>query len=415
MTGMPSVLMIAYYFPPMGGDGVQRTLKFTRSLPSYKWQPYILTVRSSARLRDQSLMDEVPEDLPIIRTSNLRLPHWLPWRLRNLITRWLFVVDEQVGWLPFAISAGLKVINSNNIKVIYSTSTPYTAHLIARQLHGKTHIPWVADFRDPWINNPFITFPTKFHRKITENIERTVFSQAERLILNTDVSREFYMQKYSDLPPAKFNTITNGYDHEDIIPSSSETRTSLAFTIVHFGSLYQTARSSKYFLQALRKVIQSGSIAPEKIRIIFVGNTDKKTHEYLKQYHLDQSVELLGYLPHRQGIKYLFKADLLLLFPYYGPGAELSIPAKLYEYLASRKPILCLADPGACGDLVLNSRAGSVVPAMEVDKIADELVRLFHQWKKGELRTNPNMDLINSYERRELTAQLANLFNNLVR
>jgi glycosyltransferase involved in cell wall biosynthesis len=412
---MKQMLFIAYYFPPMGGAGVQRTLGFVKYLPEYGWQPHILTVSAQSQLQDGSLLEEIPPGLNITRTPIIRPPRQLPWRLRNFISRWVLVVDEQIGWLPFAVSTGRRLIEDGKIKVIYSTSSPYTAHLVASKLHRQTQLPWVADLRDPWIDNPFISFPTKLHRRINENIERSVFSQAERLILNTDASREHYTNKYSGLPAAKFITITNGFDPQDIIPGTHGNRTDSTFTIIHLGSLFQGARSSLFFLGALRKVIQAGWIDPEKIRIIFVGNIDKKTPGYIRQFNLDQSVELLGYLPHQQGINYLLNADLLLLFPYYGPCAELSVPAKLYEYLACQKPILCLADPGACADLVLGARAGSVVPPTDTDKIAIELVRFFHLWEKGELSIKPDLDLVNSFERRKLTSQLANVLSSVIK
>lgn len=406
--------MIAYYFPPMGGAGVQRTLKFVKYLPEYKWQPYILTVQPPKILRDQSLLDEVPQNLPTIRTPYLHMLTSLPWRLRNFVARWFLVIDEQIGWLPYAISAGLKVIKSNEIKLIYSTSAPYTTHLVARRLHHQSHIPWVADFRDPWMNNPFISFPTAIHRRINEYMERSVFTEADRVILNTDISRQYHQEKYSNLPADKFITITNGYDQEDFPGYDNRVKTRSIFTIVHLGSLYQKSRSSKFFLEALHKVFQTGMLQTDKIRLLFVGNIDKKTPEYIDQFGLGGTVELLGYIPHRQAISYLFDADLLLLIPNSGSGAELFVPAKLYEYLASRKPIICLADSGACSELIIQARAGSVIPPTDISKISEKIVLLYQQWEQDALKIDPDLDLIASFERRNLTRTLASLFDELV-
>ncbi|MFZ2098314.1 MAG: glycosyltransferase [Anaerolineales bacterium] len=409
-----SVLMITYYFPPMGGNGVQRTLKFVKYLMEFGWQSHILTVKETTSLKDQTYMDELPGSLPIIRTPILSLPTRLPWKLRSFVSRWFLIIDEQIGWLPFGISAGLKIIKQGDIKVIYSTSTPYTTHLIAHSLHKLTQLPWVADFRDPWIDNPFIKFPTALHRRINERLEKNIFTTAERVILNTEVSRQHYIDKYFQLPVEKFITIPNGYDQVDIECINKRNQINSSFTIVHLGSLYRKTRSSEFFLKALNEAIRDGRLLPDKIRVLLIGNIDKETPGIVRELQLSKKVELLGYIPHRQALDYLFSADLLLLLPYYGVGAELSIPAKIYEYLASRKPILCLAESGACSDLVLKARAGSIVPPTDTNKIADEIVRLYHLWEKGAINFEPNIDLISSFERRKLAGQLSDLFNGLI-
>jgi len=414
MAGVPTVLVIAYYFPPLGGAGVQRTLKFVKYLPDYGWLPHVLTVQDSASLQDSSLAAEIPEEIPITRTPILRLPPRLPWRLRNFISRWFLIVDEQLGWLPYAVSAGQRIIaESGDLRAIYSSSSPYTAHLIARHLHRRTQLPWVADFRDPWVENPYIKFPTSLHRGTNEHLEQSIFKEAERVILNTDVSRQCYIQKYSDLPASKFITIPNGYDQADLPLSRYEAQIDSVFTIAHLGSLYQKTRSSEYFLRALHDTFQAGKLLPDKVRARFIGAIDKETKDFIRQFELSGCVELVGYLPHRQALNYLFEADLLLLIPSYGKGGELFVPAKLFEYLASMKPILCLAEPGACADLILQARAGWVVSPTVYSEIADQLVGIYQQWEAGNLIINPDRDLIASFERRKLTGQLANLLTEI--
>ena len=411
---MPTVLVIAYYFPPLGGAGVQRTLKFVKYLPDYGWLPHVLTVQDNASLQDSSLTAEIPAEIPITRTPILRLPPRLPWRLRNFISRWFLIVDEQLGWLPYAVSAGQRIIaESGDIQAIYSSSSPYTAHLVAHHLHRRTKLPWVADFRDPWIENPYIKFPTSLHRRMNEHLERSINIEAERVILNTDGSRQCYFQKYSDLPATKFIAIPNGYDQADSPLIRREAQVDSIFTITHLGSLYQKTRSSEYFLTALHEAFQAGKLLPDKVRVRFIGTIDKETKNFVRQLKLSSCVELLGYLPHRQALNYLFDANLLLLIPSYGKGGDLFVPAKLFEYLATTKPILCLAEPGACADLILQARSGWVVSPTAISEIAVQLVRIYQQWETGNLITNPDRDMIASFERRKLTGQLANLLTEI--
>jgi len=145
----------------------------------------------------------------------------------------------------------------------------------------------------------------------------------------------------------------------------------------------------------------------------FVGNVDKRTQALVSQYELGKNVEFLGYLPHQLALRQLFAADLLLLLPYYGKGAELSIPAKLFEYLASDKPILCLAEAGPCVDLIKQARAGSVVPPNDPQAIAAELERLYRLWEGGNLHIEPDVQLVASFERRKLAARLASVLNEV--
>lgn len=414
---VPSVLVIAYFFPPMGGAGVQRTLKFVKYLPEFGWQPHVLTAHPpKSGPRDSGLLNEIKPDIPIVRTAAFLLPRQLPWRFRNFVSRWFLIVDEQLGWLPFAVSAGRKILRaSGDIKIIYSSSSPYTSHLIARQLHNRTHVPWIADFRDPWLANPFIKFPTSFHRRVNELLERNVFFQADRVILNTETTRRHYLQKYPNLPPSKMAVITNGYDQADLPERSDRIELNSRFTIIHMGSLYPGSRSSRYFLNALRVILQTDQIMQNKVKVQFIGNIDKETRRLVRELNLGGNVDLLGHLPHLQALNHLLTADLLLLIPSYGVGSEMFLPAKLYEYLASKRPILCLAESGECTDLVNQTRAGSSVPPTDIRKIAEELVRLYRQWQKGQLIIHPDQELIQNLNRRRLTEQLASIFNDLTR
>ena len=365
---MPSVLVVAYFFPPLGGAGVQRTLKFVRYLPDYGWLPYVLTVNDRASLQDPSLLAEIPAGTSISRTPVLRLPPGLPWRVRHFITRWFLIVDEQIMWMPFALSAGRRIIQGRGgIHLIYSSSSPYTTHLVARRLHDQSHLPWVADFRDPWIENPFITFPTSLHTRVNEKLEQAIFSEADRIIVNTESTRQRYVQKYSHLPTSKISVIPNGYDPADIPASSERLDPTTTFSIVHLGSFSPKSRSSKYFLGALLKNLRTGALPPDQTKVRFIGDIDKETRKLVSQQNLEGVVDLISYLPHRQALSYLEMADLLLLIDSYGSGSDQFVPGKLYEYLACQKPILCLADPGACAGLVLDAHAGSVTPPTDVD------------------------------------------------
>jgi hypothetical protein len=178
---MKNVLFIAYLFPPRGGGGVQRTVKFVKYLPQFGWQPSVLTAPVRSGIQDLSLAAEVPPRTAVVRVRGLVLSHRIPWRLRRWMTRWVFTVDEQIGWLPFAIRRGSDLLRSGSWHTLYSTSGPYTDHLVALGLKRRTKLAWVADFRDPWLGNFATSFATPLHRRLCEHLERKIVTTAERV------------------------------------------------------------------------------------------------------------------------------------------------------------------------------------------------------------------------------------------
>ncbi len=405
---MRRVLVIAFYFPPQGGAGVQRTLKFVKYLPEFGWQPIVLTVTGSdSTLRDESLAREVPSTVSVHRTPALLLPRLVPWRVRRWLTRWLLVVDEQVGWLPFAVARGKCLIQETGIAVIYTTSAPYTDHLIGLWLKRATGRPWVADLRDPWVDNPALAFASPFHRRWVERLERQTFLEADRVVVNTATALDFYRRKYPGLEGGRLLAIPNGYDPDDLADVAPAPLDRTRFQIVHVGSLYGQMRTARPFLQALRNLMEARTLPRQRVQVSFVGNVGHEVAALVQEYALDDVVRLIGYVPHRESIAYLLAADLLLLIPTSGPGSEVFIPAKAFEYLAVGRPILTLATPGAAADLIAEAHAGPVVDPNDVLAIAAHLAALYNRWQQGDLAGTTDPQVVARHDRRVLAGRLA--------
>ena len=408
------LLMIAYYFPPLGGAGVQRTVKFAKYLPGFGWNPVIFTVRSGqSASADSELSEEVPIEIPVYRSSALVLPIRLPFRVRNWLSRWILIVDEQLGWYPFAVSAASKILQKEPISALYSTSSPYTCHLIGLALKRRTHLPWIADFRDPWVGGLTDRFPTCFHRSLANSLEAQVFQNADRILLTSEATAHFYRYKYPALQPEKLVTITNGFDLEDFSHVSTNRVDTGQFTIVYSGSLYIHSRSAVSFVQALALLIKNESIERYRLAVYFVGNTDKGTRRCAREELMEDVIHFLGYLPHRESIGYLQKADLLLLIPSVGPGSEFSIPAKVFEYLAAGKPILTLAQNEEISGLIHKTNAGVLVSYSDVEAIAGQILAAYQRWERGESVPRPEPTMIARYERKTLTGLLANELDSI--
>jgi glycosyltransferase involved in cell wall biosynthesis len=407
------VLIIAYYFPPLGGAGVQRTLKFVKYLPEFGWQPDILTVQGARTgPQDPSLLTEISANLAITRTPALLLPPRWPWRVRSLLNRWVMVVDEQIGWLPFARAAGKQLLKLRPPQAIYSTSAPYTAHLIARRLQQSSGLPWIADFRDPWFDNISNRFATPAHAALVKRLEKQVVEAANQIIVVSEPMRTALLERYPALSPSKVVVIPNGFDPADFVnpaPVASQGR----FLIVHNGSFYARHRTPEAFLQGLRLAIDQNLLPLEKVCVRFVGDAGKALPGLVSALNLETVVETTGYLPHHASLAHLLAADLLLLVVGSGPGASGIATGKIYEYLAARKPILALASSGAAADIIQTAQAGVLVDPDDPSAIAVQLGRLFSQYQAGRLDLSINEAVLVRFDRRQLTGRLAQLLTDL--
>ncbi len=431
------VLVIAYYFPPSGGPGVQRVLKHVKYLPEFGWEPVVLTVRDGEfPARDPSLLEEIPPGIHVERTPIVE-----PYSLYHLLTRrrapidiqvltttprrrgwaerfahWVratvFIPDARVGWLLTAVPAGKHLIRRFGIHALYSSSPPYTCSLIARQLKRWSGLPWVAGFRDPWTG--FLTTPHRWWLPawIDRRLEHSVFAEADRIECAWEGIAEDALRKYPHLARSKFVYIPNGFDPADYPPPSGQ-RTD-RFTITYTGSLY--GRRNPYtVLQALEELQRRGILTVQDIRLRIVGRCGEDVVETLQQSPLFPAVELIPYVPHRESLQYVVDADLLLLIVDEADDSHAIVPGKVFEYLGSGRPILAIAPHGSAVERLLEeTNAGAVADRDEISRCAELIERSYRHWR-GELPApfTPDRAAIQRYERRTAAQQLAMLLSEL--
>jgi glycosyltransferase involved in cell wall biosynthesis len=411
---MKKALLIAYHFPPLGGGGVFRTLKFTKYLPEFGYQPYVLTVKNPMyREKDPTLVKEIPAEAKIHRTVSfehriLRVP-----RLLNINLKWFYLPDQNIGWLPFGASAGAKLVKKENIDVIFATSPIWTSLLIGLLVKKKTKKPLVVDFRDPWTDNPFINYPTKLHQRLERKMEKTVLSQADYVTVATDLIKSNLIRKYPFIE-SKIETITNGFDPDDFKNLKIGKKTG-KFTITYVGSIYGLL-TAKPFLTALKALVEEKKGFKEKAEAVFVGNCGKETSRLVRELGLDENVRFVGYVPHRKGLEFMVNSQaLLLLITLEGSKGERILTGKLFEYLASRKPIIALVpENGLAANVIKSLKAGTVVSPRDAQRVKTAIENYFDQWVAGTLSaaTDDASD-IRLYNRRFLTGKLAHIFDRL--
>ena len=414
---MKKVLVIAYHYPPLGGGGVFRTLKFTKYLPRFGFKPYVLTVKNSMYpTRDPTLLSEIPREVRIIETFSLeRKLFQMPFYALRTTPKWVFIPDINIGWLPFAVRRGEQIIKKEGIDVIYATAPIYTSLLIACLLKRRTEKPLVIDFRDPWTQNVYIKYPTKLHKKIEEKLEKFVLKTADHIIVNTEPMRLKLIEKYPFIK-RKCTTITNGFDSEDFKGLTRSAKRE-KFTITHTGYLYGfMLHTGKHFLTALKELLKEKREIESKIQVLFAGPPSKQIEELVKELELQNVIKFLGYRSHSESLKLMVDSDVLLLIM----GAEelydeklgsLRIPGKLFEYLGAKRLILALVPRGVAADLIRSTKAGIIVPPNDVSSIKQAVFKLFQEWERGDLES-VQCD-VSGYDRKVLTEKLSEVLRRV--
>ncbi|HEY1017036.1 MAG TPA: glycosyltransferase family 4 protein [Herpetosiphonaceae bacterium] len=421
---MRDVLMIAYYFPPLGGSGVQRSLKFARYLPEHGWRPLVVAPRRGLRDEpmDPSLLAELPAAAEVTRTGRLDLT-LLPRiarrlrlgplsRLLTYLTRYL--PDAQVGWLPWALPAALR--QARRADVIYSTSAPYSDHLLAWLCKRATGKPWVADFRDEWSANPSLRYPSPAFLALNRALERRLLRAADAVIVT---SRLHAVSQRRLLPPeqrAKVRLIHNGFDPADraaLVPRARDGR----WTLAHVGSLYGVYQPDT-LLAALDLAVRDGSIPASDVRLVFAGALSRSAPVPAA---LAGVVEFTGYLPHGEALGVLDSADAaLIILGTHGAARDgragvTAVPGKMFEYWMLGKPILALAPAESyAAELLRGAGYAAIRDPGDVAGVAGLLAAEYRRWRDG--AAHPPLDgaYVARFERRALAGELAAVFDEVL-
>lgn len=417
---MNKVFMIAYQYPPMGGPGVQRTLKFTKYLRDFLWEPVVITGNNGGSISDESLLSDIPKDMKILRTKSydfeslrgiLKFPG-------KLLARKVLIPDSAVVWYKRSLKKALEYLKGNKVDCIYSTSFPYSDHLMALKLKKAfPNIPWVADFRDEWMNNPYLLDNpyNSLRMSIEKRMEEDVIKNADRIITNTPVMMRNFIKTYNSYKN-KFTCIPNGFDKEDFIEykqkNIKDKNDKLTFT--YTGMLYGR-RKPDLFLECIRELIDKGVIDEKKIEVKFIGKFLPGYFDRFRDEHkLQDIITVYDYMPHKECIKQLLQSDVLLLIEGAGPGGEAFYTGKLFEYLNAERPIVAIIPgKGVAADLINKSETGYVADCEDKDQILKLLTCVYKQWCDDNLVYNPDYSVINGFERRNLTEQLAKILNGI--
>ena len=415
---MKRLLLVACYFPPVGGGGVQRPLKFSKYLPQFGWQPVVLSAHPGDIVfpRDSSLLADIPPQARICRTRLVGLNGWyarfqkcrLSTRPLGLFERLCLLPDKYVGWLPFALPRADKIARKLKPDAVLTTGPPHSAHLIGLFLKRRYGINWITDFRDPWTQNTRFRPASPLHRRMLEALEKHTLNACDAVIANTDRNRKNLVQKFG-IDPGRVAVITNGFDPDDFAALQPSQNGRKVFTVRFLGTLYDS-----YNLHPLFQAVKSLHNQGKPVRIECYGSVPAPKKRVLEAevsaLKLQGHIRFYGYVPHDRSLNLLWNADLLLLMlP--ERNSRHWIPGKLFEYLAAPAPVLAIVpDPGSAADILRETEAGTPVPNTP-ERIARTISDYYTRWQKGEPLIVKNPVRIASYDRRNLTRQLADLLD----
>tara|TARA_B100000902_G_scaffold72396_1_gene77709 strand:- start:24341 stop:25642 length:1302 start_codon:yes stop_codon:yes gene_type:complete len=425
------VLIITYYWPPMGGGGVQRWLKTTKYIRDFGWEPVIFTAdNAEISIYDESLISDLPDKLEVIK-SKIWEPFGLYKKLMGMkdekinpgflqksrrssflqyISIWIrgnfFIPDAKIFWLQPSVEKIEAYLKENKIDAIISTGPPHTTHLIANSIISKYNIPWIADFRDPWTNIDFYhklkltPFADRKHR----SLEKTVLRNADKIVtVSKSWASDF--KHIIDVDPI---VIHNGYDPSDFV-NKEDLCLDEDFSITHIGSLNED-RNPYILWKVLAEMIRDNEDFSNNLKIQLIGPIDITVKEDLSNYGLMDNTVLIESLPHNQVIDYIIKSQILLLPLNNVPNIDGVIPGKMYEYIGAKRPILCIGkEDGDAAEIIKATQTGKVVSFSDESKLKNELISMYTSYKDSSL-TLESQDYT-KYSRKLLASKFANLLD----
>ncbi|WP_370476249.1 glycosyltransferase family 4 protein [Tamlana flava] len=420
------VLIIAYYWPPAGGPGVQRWLKFVKYLPEFNITPIVFVPKNpNYPFLDESLTSGVSKDLTVIKHP-IKEPYKLAGlfskkasktiskgiiseeKKQSLIEKLMlfirgnfFIPDARVGWVKPSIEYLLKYIQEENIKAVITTGPPHSLHLIGLKLKEASGIKWLADFRDPWTTIGYHKQLklTNSSRKKHKSLERQVLNEADQIMVTSFVTKS----EFQNITSKPIEVITNGYDTEKPVEFKMDSK----FTLAHIGSLL-SKRNPENLWKVLSELVSENSDFNNDLQLNFVGTVSKNVLQSLKNNNLSDYVNNIGYVTHIEAIKYQKQSQVLLLFEIDSEETKCIVPGKLFEYMVSNRPIIAIGPTGSDVEKIIKeTNTGNYFGHNNYDSLKRIILEHYKAYKDNTLQSHPIG--LQKYHRKALTQSLVKL------
>ena len=407
---MKRVLMVAFHFPPLAvSSGIQRTLRFVQHLPLLGWQPIVLTAHPRAYERTgDDLLGEVPKDVVVEHAFALDASRHLS--VAGRYPGFMARPDRWLAWRLGAVPAGMRLIRRHRPDVLWSTYPIATAHIIGRALQRASGLPWVADFRDPMAQDGY---PEDLRTwRSFKRIEERALGNARFSVFVTPGAARMYRERYPALAD-RVAVIENGFDEESFadLGTGADPGQALnpgAITLLHSGVVYPSERDPTQLFAALREMVQSGALASTKLKIRFRAAAHEGLLQALaRDSGVETLIELLPPVPYRAALEEMLRADGLLVLQ--AANCNEQIPAKLYEYLRTGRPIVALTDPKGDTAAVLQEAGMNAIARLDSPGEIAALLGRFIADIRGKRAIVADPRYVARASRRERAAELAAL------
>jgi len=420
------LLIITYYFPPAGGPGVQRWLKFVKYLPEFDVQPIVyIPENPTYPIIDEGLIGQISDKVIVLKNKI-----WEPYQLASIFSKnktkkissgifpqkkkqtfldktflWvrgnLFIPDARVFWVKPSVSYLEKYIKENNIDTIVTSGPPHSLHLIGLELKEKLNVKWFADFRDPWTTIGYhkalrlSNYAAKKHKKL----ESKVLNTADTIIVTSKTTKA----EFEAITSKPISVITNGYDIENVEKQTLDTK----FTLAHIGS-FLSDRNPPFLWECLVELLNEIPDFKKHLEIKLIGAVSQEVLDAISQFNLREYLNLLGYVSHHEAIAHQKKSQVLLLIEINSEDTKSIIPGKLFEYMVSNRPIIAIGPQGSdFADIIKETNTGVFFDYSEKAKLKSVILDFYNQFLEGKLQSNGVG--LQQYSRKNLTKQLAQL------
>ncbi len=438
---MKRFLFITYYFPPAGGPAVQRIIKIIQYMAKNGWQCVVMTVKDGEYTSfDPQLEKEIPPETEIIRTNifepyrfyrkfigkedNYKIPQAIlsshqkaSWkeRIANTIRANLFIPDARIGWYFYGIKEGIQAVQKDSdIRLVFSSGPPHTVHLIARTIAKRTGKAFVADFRDPWVH---IDYYHNIRRSslalaIDRYLEKKILSHAEAVSVVSPGCLDLLLDYHKNIDQNKFQIIYNWFD-PDVYPSKMPFPPDNKFILTYIGNL-PLNRYTPNLYEAISRLKKENKITPDCFQLHFYGNIDASAQKEISKLQLDDFLYFHDFIPHQEAILNICKSHLLLLIINNTHTQKAIVTGKLFEYLGSRRPILCIGPVnGDAAKILQETQSGTAFDYQDLDGMKNFLYKQYQSWLKSEWQSISNKS-IEKYNRAEQLKKLLFIFDSLI-
>ncbi|WP_421774345.1 glycosyltransferase [Gracilimonas sp.] len=419
---MKNVLFIVYYFPPMGGSGVQRPLKFAKYLRDFGWNPIVLCPEPGAyHTFDESLEREVEAlnlevhrveaNTPFHRTGQSPREVKVPGTIAKIL-RWFstffFIPDNKKSWIEPGLEKALKLVKEKNIVAVFASGPPHSNLMLAQKLKEETGIPVVMDLRDDWVESHLIKYPTALHKKKMEQLEIDTLTKADALLtINEEIAKSIRSRVLKSV-----EVIGHGYDPEDFESAGEAASGSpRKLKFLYSGTFYPESTPDS-FLKAVYRLLERNPELKEKIELQFQGGLNPKHWKVVHELDLTSIVLDFGYVDHDLAVKNLMNADVLWLNIGQKKNPEIISLGKTSEYFATKKPILGLVPEGSAKTMLEKYGKAFIADPYDIAEITEQLSSIVDCYQKATWPEHSE-EIVDSYNRKKMTGKLAEILNEI--